>query len=288
MPRVHSYQTPSLQQLVSVQSRLLLGFERLNKAFNSECGTVRRSSDNTTKKFNGPADIAAFCVGTNGFLVTLKDQSAVNGFDYTQATNANQPKIFDSVTGLNLHGQTLCALFDGAATSLERAAGANDPIPVNDSDLTVAGLGQANGAAGQCLISMGGVNLVGNTQYEMTMRPGVPCVANIWGSTQNDFTLILGVNTWQYNVQRRASGSASNSTTNRQNKTNLTSDGGASGAIAIANAVPSEFGSGYSPPAAGRNVFWQGPIACMFYWQAVIANDDLTYLEGVLQRMWVQ
>jgi hypothetical protein len=45
--------------------------------------------------------IAALCTGVDGFVKTWYDQSG-NGNDATQATDANQPKIYDSSTGMVL------------------------------------------------------------------------------------------------------------------------------------------------------------------------------------------
>ena len=67
---------------------------------------VRRASDNAAQDigFDGDglldeAALATFCAGTDGFIVRLYDQSG-NGNDGVQATTTNQPKIYDSVTGV--------------------------------------------------------------------------------------------------------------------------------------------------------------------------------------------
>jgi len=67
---------------------------------------VRRASDNTEQDigFNGSGELdttslASFCSGTNGFVKTWYDQSG-SANDATQTTTANQPKIYDSVTGV--------------------------------------------------------------------------------------------------------------------------------------------------------------------------------------------
>lgn len=66
---------------------------------------VRRASDNTEQDIgfsNGVLDtstLSTFCSGTDGFVKTWYDQSG-NGNDATQTTTANQPKIYDSSTGV--------------------------------------------------------------------------------------------------------------------------------------------------------------------------------------------
>jgi hypothetical protein len=83
---------------------------------------VRRASDNTEQDIgfdvNGDLDTSAlttFCTGTNGFVKTWYDQSG-NARDATQSTTANQPKIYDSSTGVILdeNNSLPAALFTGS------------------------------------------------------------------------------------------------------------------------------------------------------------------------------
>jgi hypothetical protein len=71
---------------------------------------VRRASDNAVLPIgfdaNGNLDtatLASFCAGTNGFVSVWYDQSG-NGLNATQTTTANQPKIYDSSTGVITKG----------------------------------------------------------------------------------------------------------------------------------------------------------------------------------------
>jgi hypothetical protein len=72
---------------------------------------VRRASDNAEQDIgfsNGVLDtstLSTFCSGTNGFVKTWYDQS-LNGWDFTQATTASQPKIYDSVDGVVINPDT--------------------------------------------------------------------------------------------------------------------------------------------------------------------------------------
>jgi hypothetical protein len=79
---------------------------RLSSSYSGSAIRVRRASDNTEQDigFNvfGELDtvsLASFCSGTDGFVAKWYDQSG-NANDATQTTTANQPKIYDSVTGV--------------------------------------------------------------------------------------------------------------------------------------------------------------------------------------------
>jgi hypothetical protein len=94
----------TLQQYTTLVATALYGFVRLNRAYAGPLLRVRRASDNAELDCNYPSQIAAHCAGTNGFVVTIYDQSGTNNF--TQATAAAQAKIFDSATGLVLSTST--------------------------------------------------------------------------------------------------------------------------------------------------------------------------------------
>jgi hypothetical protein len=75
---------------------------RLRSAYTGSLITVRRSSDNTTQNigYTGGGDLdttslLSFVGAGDGFVTKIFDQSG-NGYDATQATNANQPKIVAS------------------------------------------------------------------------------------------------------------------------------------------------------------------------------------------------
>jgi len=78
----------------------------LDSGYSGDAVRVRRASDNTEQDigFDAYGDLdtsalATFCSGTNGFVKTWYDQSG-NANDATQTTTANQPKIYDSSTGV--------------------------------------------------------------------------------------------------------------------------------------------------------------------------------------------
>jgi hypothetical protein len=77
----------------------------LNPGYTGDCIRVRRASDNTEQDigFDGidldTAALTTFCTGTDCFIRTWYDQSG-NGNDAGTTSTANQPKIYDSSTGV--------------------------------------------------------------------------------------------------------------------------------------------------------------------------------------------
>jgi len=80
---------------------------KLNSSYSGNAIQVRRSSDNTTQDIgfvNNQLDTASlntFCSGTNGFISIWYNQSDASN-NAIQTTAANQPKIYDSSTGVEL------------------------------------------------------------------------------------------------------------------------------------------------------------------------------------------
>ena len=78
---------------------------KLSNSYSGNCVTVRRDSDNldTNIGFSGgvldTSALASHCGSANGFVVTWFDQSS-NSNNATQLTAPNQPKIYDSSTGV--------------------------------------------------------------------------------------------------------------------------------------------------------------------------------------------
>ena len=94
-------------------------FRKLRKAYTGSAIRVRRSSDNAEQNigFDGLGNLnisalTAFCAGTNGFVTTWYDQSG-NNSNATQISAINQPKIYDSISGvLSQNGRPVVS-FDG-------------------------------------------------------------------------------------------------------------------------------------------------------------------------------
>jgi uncharacterized membrane protein len=92
---------------------------KLRTAYTGSAIEVRRDSDNATQDIgfvNNELDtstLATFCSGTDGFVTTWYDQSG-NGRNATQTTAANQPKIYDSVSGVIQENGKPSVQFDGS------------------------------------------------------------------------------------------------------------------------------------------------------------------------------
>lgn len=91
---------------------------------------VRRASDNveadisvdTSTHVLDAVALAAHCGASDGFIVTLYDRSG-NTRDFTNATDGEQPKIYDGTTGIVLAGSLPVAALNGGAAG---AAGEGD------------------------------------------------------------------------------------------------------------------------------------------------------------------
>lgn len=84
---------------------------------------MRRDSDNATANIGfvggelNTTYLNEFCNGANGFVTTWFDQSS-NGNDATQTTAANQPKIYDSISGIIEVNGKPSLYFDGTGDGL--------------------------------------------------------------------------------------------------------------------------------------------------------------------------
>lgn len=96
---------------------------KLRSAYAGNALRVRRASDNAETNIGwdaadnsiDTAALASHCGASNGFLVTLNDQSG-NGRNLTQATTSHQHKIYDSATGAVALGTALAAMLANDAT----------------------------------------------------------------------------------------------------------------------------------------------------------------------------
>ena len=96
---------------------------RLSGSYTGSAIEVRRDSDNATQDIgfvNNELDtttLSTFCSGTDGFVTTWYDQSG-NGYDATQSTASDQPKIYDSSIGLIEENGKPALEFDGSDDKL--------------------------------------------------------------------------------------------------------------------------------------------------------------------------
>jgi len=102
---------------LSASAVTIYSLRRMRGAYTGFCIRVRRSSDNTEQNIgfvNNVIDtvaLLAFVGAGDGFVVTKYDQS-VNGFNATQATAANQPRIVSGGV-LNIVNSRSSLSFDG-------------------------------------------------------------------------------------------------------------------------------------------------------------------------------
>jgi hypothetical protein len=103
-------------------SALAYSLRLLDSTYTGDAIRVRRASDNAEQDIgfdvNGDLDtsvLTTFCTGTDGFLKTWYDQSG-NAKDLSQTTSANQPKIYDSSTGVLLDDTHPAIYFDNTDT----------------------------------------------------------------------------------------------------------------------------------------------------------------------------
>lgn len=98
---------------------------KLRTAYTGSAIRVRRSNDNAEQDigFDGSGNLdtsslSTFVGANNGFVTIWYDQSG-NANDATQTTAANQPKIYDSSTGVVLDNGKPAVKFDGSNDSLK-------------------------------------------------------------------------------------------------------------------------------------------------------------------------
>lgn len=114
-----------LLNAITSATQFAVSMRRVNGSYNGNCLLVRRGSDNAQKDIgflptpdaNGnywvdQADIAAFCYGTTGNVVTIYDQS-LNARDVTNATTTQQPLIYSGGAIQNINGSP-APLYSGA------------------------------------------------------------------------------------------------------------------------------------------------------------------------------
>jgi hypothetical protein len=131
------------------------GVAWLNPSYTGSAIRVRRASDNTEQDIGfddqdlDTAALTTFCTGTNCFIRTWYDQSG-NGNDLIQTTTANQPKIYDSVTGALVENSLPAMTFNGTSQFLDDVGFASSNI----TSFHIAKPNQTN--SGDALIGLDG------------------------------------------------------------------------------------------------------------------------------------
>jgi len=108
-------------------SAVAYSLRKLRYNYSGSAIRVRRASDNAEQDIGfvsnelDTTSLATFCSGTNGFVVTWYDQSG-NSRNATQITTANQPRIYNSSTGVLLVNSKPSLFFDGSNDGLSHSA----------------------------------------------------------------------------------------------------------------------------------------------------------------------
>jgi hypothetical protein len=118
---------PSLLLDVYPNAAASYSLRKLRSAYTGDAIRVRRDNDNAEQDIGfvnnelDTASLLAFVGANNGFVTTWYDQSG-NGHDATQTNAAEQPKIYDSITGVVLDNGKPALDFDGSNDCLNFGA----------------------------------------------------------------------------------------------------------------------------------------------------------------------
>lgn len=268
---------------ISVAPKAAWSFgRRLRGNYVGACFRVRRASDNAETDIGfgrGSVNFAAlssFCSATNGFVTVAYDQS-LSVRNFSQATTANQPKIFDSSTGLNLLGRTLAGLCDGTNDRMERAdscgfSGGNNALTIGlvGKHTSVSGfpylfsIGSTNSTQSLGLFQDNSATLIG-----VTNNSGWPS-CNVTNVTSAAYTLVAtkpsAGNATTHTLRQNSAACSVNSTTNGSANLNL-----ATGKTCVGCYV-------------GDSNFSAAHFACCMLWESQLTANDLAQLEIDLQR----
>ena len=164
----------------------------LNTDYTGDAVLVRRASDNTTQSIgfvDGELDTTAldtFCSGTDGFVTTWLDQSG-NGYDASQILASEQPKIYDSITGVILENgkpSILTDSDDGFVISTPIATGQKYAFSVNTVNDTQWSMYAESVASGN-IIPIGQLGLILPIVNGYTLN-ALYHNTNVFSGTRND------------------------------------------------------------------------------------------------------
>jgi hypothetical protein len=171
---------------ISTSAYAAYSLRKLRAAYAGSAIRVRRASDNTEQDigFSGEdldtTALAAFCAGTDGFVVTRYDQTT-NGRNQTQATTTAQPKIVSAGTVIvDAHGHAKVSLDGTDDTIVTAALSPTLPITVfavvtNNSTTALDSIVSGGGAirtglkqnTGNTFLISSGANLTNTTAYSI-------------------------------------------------------------------------------------------------------------------------
>jgi hypothetical protein len=163
---------------------------RLSSTYTGDAIRVRRASDNAEQDIGfdiegnlNTAALASFCSGTNGFVKTWYCQSG-NSNDATQTTTANQPKIYDSATGVITENGKPAIQTDGSDDTMSLTS------TINFTDLTWFTVTKKTDTAsnGSVIFFGGGSNAYGGDDVDnqgnpRLQAPSAAIIRNTLGNT---------------------------------------------------------------------------------------------------------
>ena len=177
----------------------------LSSSYTGDAIQVRRASDNTTQNIgfvNNQLDTASlntFCSGTDGFVSTWYNQSDVSN-NAIQTALSNQPKIYDSVNGVELeNGKPTIKFIKSSSTWLEVADNSFGHLSDSISNFSVS-KGNSGTSNFPSLFSKG-YNVTGcftfyiqNTTYELRLWAGNIAHATGYNSFLGSQRLLSNIN----------------------------------------------------------------------------------------------
>ena len=177
----------------------------LSSSYTGDAIQVRRASDNTTQNIgfvNNQLDTASlntFCSGTDGFVSTWYNQSDVSN-NAIQTALSNQPKIYDSVNGVELeNGKPTIKFIKSSSTWLEVADNSFGHLSDSISNFSVS-KGNSGTSNFPSLFSKG-YNVTGcftfyiqNTTYELRLWAGNTAHATGYNSFLGSQRLLSNIN----------------------------------------------------------------------------------------------
>lgn len=182
-------------------ARAAYGLRKMRSDYLGNCIRVRRDSDNTEQDigFNGDdldeASLTSFCSGSNGYVTTWYGQAT--GINLTQSTTTNQPKIYDSGTGIVVYNGRPGVLFNGTSTFLSSTIGQPSSVSlfaaysnrINDGiNSTLGGVGSDVSGGRYMLL----VDLADTTTLDLQSR-NVTLTQNAQLKDNNDRGVVAGV-----------------------------------------------------------------------------------------------
>jgi hypothetical protein len=270
------HRQPLLGDLLSKRSQCALAPWLIYRDYSGPIVKVRRdggSAGTTDIYARSPYEdvrwqIAEYCAGVNGFLDTFYDQSG-NARDWTAASTSNQPKLFDSSTGLQLSSNQMGAKFDGSNHWLQYAT---DTLGITGNpDVMIAQLchfGTANTL--EFGIDIGPDSSAARIAMYYSSSDDNPRV-NHGGAYESDRNSHRTERALGYDLIRRASGATVTGTVFRQNGTDCTESANSNGSSTISVSNSGGIVFGRNGTSTNTTFYFSGYLVAFI---ALLSNAD--------------